>query len=1105
MRLRTFGDYSRPSGRRRCRASGLRLVGACTALACVVLGLFAGSSRADVNDYQGTQLYLIGPASSVASGSYRLMTSSSTTGTPQGDTRPRVAASSCMTSSACGYFPFSPGVLASGSFPTAVTPTPTIPATCKGWIVDGSGGMAFPAGSWQFAVDVKVGVGGATGAASLVVGMWKVDNSGAPVAGGTLINPTAASSDMSINMIPFAGTTHLFSFATPPSVSAFTLAANEHLCVQVWRYQYQWATTGGNTGNTFSMLANDSNNVITHPTPDGFPIMTPSSSPGDGSYVNASQTLTLGATYSDPENEAGTVVTEVCQNSGCSPSFSSNTSSSVASGSTVNWSPSLADGTWFWRASGTDTVGGSSWSPTRSFILNTTVPNVPTLVSPGAGVTTNSLNLTATFTDPSVTDAGTVDFRLCTDSSCSAVVASGSSPSVTNGSNGAWTISPAPSDGTYYWEAANHDMAGNVSAWSAPRLVTFDRTPPTTTIGSNPGSVSTSSSATFGFFASETATFECNLDNAGWGTSCTSSTTYGGLADGNHSFQVRATDAVGNLGSAATWAWSIDTTVPSTPVLTAPADATLINTIPQLGATFTDPTAGDTGVTQFRICTSPAGAGLQCSPFVVSGTSSTVTSGSTAAWTPSTLADGTYYWQARAQDTAGNASGWSATRSFTYDSTAPDTTITAQPPSASSSTNASFSFSSTDSPPTLKCSLDGAAFAPCTSPLTYTALTEASHTFQVEAIDAAGNTDSTPASYTWIVDLTSPDTPPTDTTQPADGAWVASAHLRASFSDPGFGGTGMVEFRICPDALCLAVSASGSSAAANGGLAGWTPAQLGDGLYWWQARAKDAAGNQSGWSAGHSFHLDATPPAAPRNLNGQLGPDGLTLRWDPPNDVIANYVVYVDGAPWKNLGSTEFEVKMGPYDVGDTRAFSVVAVDLAGNVGAMSPVLVGVPDLLGLTWVQALAATAGRGLELRRSAASFTGASMLVSSQEPMVPALAERGSPVVVTMSPPRGGPPGIKVKPGRFVCAAGSVLRPNVLLSERAVVRTRLLNKRGRVVKRGTLGALRAGTTKVKLKLPRGLSRGNYRLMFDATAQSGRARALVRVKVGTRVCRSR
>jgi hypothetical protein len=75
---------------------------------------------------------------------------------------------------------------------------------------------------------------------------------------------------------------------------------------------------------------------------------------------------------------------------------------------------------------------------------------------------------------------------------------------------------------------------------------------------------------------------------------------------------------------------------------------------------------------------------------------------------------------------------------------------------------------------------------------------------------------------------------------------------------------------------------------------------------------------------------------------------------------------------------------------------------------------------------------------------------------------------------------------------------------LSTAARVRSRLLNGHGNVVKRGQFGMLRAGTSKVRVKLPAGLRLGAYRLMLDATGADGTAHALVRVKVGSRACRA-
>lgn len=109
-------------------------------------------------------------------------------------------------------------------------------------------------------------------------------------------------------------------------------------------------------------------------------------------------------------------------------------------------------------------------------------------------------------------------------------------------------------------------------------------------------------------------------------------------------------------------------------------------------------------------------------------------------------------------------------KAIVIDGLAPDTRIDSQPANPSRDTETFFTFDGTDNIGVtgFECQLDGSEFTACTA--SYTNLADGEHVFQVRAIDGIGNTDPTPASYTWVVDtipptvsLTSAATDPTNT------------------------------------------------------------------------------------------------------------------------------------------------------------------------------------------------------------------------------------------------------------------------------------------------------------------------------------------------------
>ena len=187
----------------------------------------------------------------------------------------------------------------------------------------------------------------------------------------------------------------------------------------------------------------------------------------------------------------------------------------------------------------------------------------------------------------------------------------------------------------------------------------------------------------------------------------------------------------------------------------------------------------------------------------------------------------------------GGGGGGSSGPSPAPDTSAPDTTLAGAPAALTNSTAATFTFTATETA-TFEVRLDGAAFAAAASPHALSGLADGSHTIEVRARDAAGNIDPTPASATWVVDNTPPDTQ--ITTAPASVVGIGNASFSATSADAG------ATFEVSLDRALFVAAAMPHQVSVAGGS------------HTLEIRARDAAGNVDPSPATHQWVYDNLPP-----------------------------------------------------------------------------------------------------------------------------------------------------------------------------------------------------------------------------------------------------
>ena len=246
---------------------------------------------------------------------------------------------------------------------------------------------------------------------------------------------------------------------------------------------------------------------------------------------------------------------------------------------------------------------------------------------------------------------------------------------------------------------------------------------PDTKITSGPNALSASSASAFSFQANvPIVRFECQVDGGGW-KGCPGSPSFG-VSDGAHKIAVRAVNAEGwRDPTPASHSWSTDTAAPVVKISSAPS-AFLTST----SATFRFE-ASEKGATME--CRRDAGAWRAC----------------TSPVTESSLSQGAHTFSVRGRDAAGNSSAVASTNGFTVDTVAPDTIVTAVP---NSSGVGPFAFHATEAA-TFECRVDAGVWSACSSPTTYSGLSNGNHTFRVRSRDLAGHYDPSPPRVSFRV------------------------------------------------------------------------------------------------------------------------------------------------------------------------------------------------------------------------------------------------------------------------------------------------------------------------------------------------------------------
>ncbi|MBA8793277.1 hypothetical protein FHX74_000871 [Friedmanniella endophytica] len=576
-------------------------------------------------------------------------------------------------------------------------------------------------------------------------------------------------------------------------------------------------------------------------------------------------------------------------------------------------SPALIDGAHTLTLLQTDRAGNVSVGRNVTLTVDTQAPATPVITAPTEGAILTGPDATVTGTgEPGSTLALTLDGT--------------AQPPVVVPGNGIWSVALTGLSPTAHTVSATlTDAAQNVSN-AATRSFEIAPTAPAAPVITVPtaGALVGDATPTVSGTGVDGATVTVRVDGTVVGTATVAGTAWSlgltdPLADGPHT--ATATQAVGivDSGESTPVSFTVDATPPVAPVVTTPADGTVVaDDTPTITGT------GETGSTvTVYIDNAPQG-------------SAPVTNGSWTFTPTLALTAGPHLISATQTDAAGNVSDPSTSVRITVDTDAPAAPVITGPANGGAVNDPTPDVTGTGQPgATVVVTVDGGAQVTTTVgtdgrwSVTLPTLADGPHTAVASLTGTNGLPAVGTASVAFTVDTVSPSAPVIVT--PPTGAVLGTA-------TPTITGTGE------PAATVTVKDGSrtlGTAVVNDQGNWSLVSAPLAEGQHVLTATQTDRAGNPSSVSSAHPVSVDLTAPAAPSigtPPNGAelpVGPVTISGTGEPG----ASLVLLVNGAPLAPVTvndqggwtATLTNPATAPYTVSATQT------DAAGNRSPASP------------------------------------------------------------------------------------------------------------------------------------------------------------------------